>query len=214
MPRLVLTIPKRTVMKTPRKLPTFIYLSGHTETQASATEPLGSQLAYAPADYLDAPSPDQPKLITYETMRQWLLNNSHSESLLFLTEVCYCENFLQLPYVLEINGDEAQWTKTNYYGSFKGNSSDIVSMIDTLQFIYAYIVFEVHFAATSPGEQAMSFGTTGSVFTKAFCYIDPKEDRSLKAIAQQLQENVNKILSDSSQQKSQNFKVNILLEDD
>ncbi|KEP50666.1 hypothetical protein V565_075650 [Rhizoctonia solani 123E] len=180
----------RTVMQTPRKLPTFIYLAGHTETDISVTGPSNGQLAYAPDDCLEASDSDQLKLIAYETMRQWLLNSSHSESLLFLTEVCYCENFLQLPYVLELNGDETQWTKTSYYGSFKGNSSDIV-----------------HFAATSPGEQAMSFGTIGSVFTKAFCYVDPKEVRSLKAIAQQLQKNVNEILSGSSRQKSQNVKI-------
>ncbi|CAE7212480.1 unnamed protein product [Rhizoctonia solani] len=124
----------RTVMQTPRKLPTFIYLAGHTvATQSSST-----QLAYAPADCLD-PSTGGLKLIAYDTMRQWLLNSSHSESLLFVTEVCYCENFLQLPYVLEWDGTETQWKKTAYFSTFKETSNDIVSLIEhvlTVSYLY------------------------------------------------------------------------------
>ncbi|CAE6359097.1 unnamed protein product [Rhizoctonia solani] len=174
----------RTVMQIPRKLPTFIYLAGHTETQK------GGQLAYAPADCLNPSSPGELKLIPYETIRQWLLSGSHSESLVFVTEVCYCENFLRLPYVLTLEGGEARWEKTEYHGSFEANPKGDV----------------VHFAATSPGEQAMTFPSTGSIFTKAFCYIDPKEKLSLKTISEQLQKNVNKLLS-GSQQNPQNPKV-------
>ncbi|CAE7200414.1 unnamed protein product, partial [Rhizoctonia solani] len=114
---------------------------------------------------------------------------SHSESLLFVTEVCYCQNFLQLPYVLEWDGTEARWKETDYFSTFKKTSNDIV-----------------HFAATSPGESAMSFGI-GSVFTKAFCNIDPKKELSLEAILEQLQGNINEVLSKEPQLEPQNPKI-------
>ncbi|KAG8686384.1 hypothetical protein FRC11_009021, partial [Ceratobasidium sp. 423] len=153
-----------------------MYLSGHTETQIIAELPSG-QLAYAPADYLDTSPSGQSRLIPYETMRPWLLNDRHSAPLIFITEVSFCENFLQLPYVLEYDGSEARWAQTGYPEVSTGNSREIV-----------------HFAATAPGEQSIAFGV-GAVFTKAFYSINPSKALSLKDIAQKLRGNVNTILS-------------------
>ncbi|KAG8758493.1 hypothetical protein FRC11_003579, partial [Ceratobasidium sp. 423] len=62
----------------------------------------------------------------------------------------------------------------------------------------------VHFAATSPGEPAMCFPSTGAVFTKAFYHINPTKALSLKDIATQLRKNVNTILlADQGQGRSQ-----------
>ncbi|CAE6447404.1 unnamed protein product [Rhizoctonia solani] len=180
----------RAAMKTHRQLPTFIYLAGHTEVVTSATQPSNFQLTYAPADHLHASPPAQPQVIPYEMMRQWLLDDRHLESLLFITEVCYCKNFLCLPYELEYDGSEARWKKTDYHGTFKGSSSDIV-----------------HFAATSPGERAMCFSDTGAIFTKAFCNISPSEPLALKGIAEKLQKNVDTIVSSNPQQNSQHPKI-------
>ncbi|KAH7333937.1 hypothetical protein B0J17DRAFT_709008 [Rhizoctonia solani] len=196
----------RTTLKATRTQPTLVYgrishyllntsanrenkVAGHTETQTTAESP-SVQLAYAPADYLSTSLSGSLQLITYETMRQWLLNDRHSAALVFITEVCFCENFLRLPYVLELNGEKAQWKKTDYHGSFEGGSSDIV-----------------HFAATSPGERAIWFNGIGAVFTKAFYNIDPIKPLSLKCIAEQLQRNLNQILSERPQQAPQHPKV-------
>ncbi|CAE7199737.1 unnamed protein product, partial [Rhizoctonia solani] len=82
-----------------------------------------------PADHPTAPN----KFIPYETMRQLLLKNPDSAPLLFITEVCYCTNFLRLPYELVHEGDSMQWKETGY-PNIEGSS--IVA----------------HFAATSPDE--------------------------------------------------------------
>ncbi|CAE6488137.1 unnamed protein product, partial [Rhizoctonia solani] len=84
-----------------------------------------------------------------KTIRQLLLKDPSSAPLLFITETCKCDNYLRLPFLLEFEGNEARWVKTEYHDSFIGNSSDIV-----------------HFAATSPGEYALSFPSTGAVFTQ------------------------------------------------
>ncbi|CAE6447410.1 unnamed protein product [Rhizoctonia solani] len=128
-------------------------------------------------------------------MRQTLLKGSQSGSLLFITEVCFCGNFLRLPYMLEYDGSEVQWKETEYHGTFTGTSSEVVS---SFKFVYARNLgsqtwLEVHIAATAPGESAASF-TTGAVFTQALYSIDPIQTLSLKQIAKRLQENVNEIL--------------------
>ncbi|CAE6531183.1 unnamed protein product [Rhizoctonia solani] len=203
------------VLETPRETPTFIYrnilftfhflfalmarkVAGHTERRVTAT---GSQsscdnLVYVPADYLDSSS-GQPKVISYETMRQALLKDPRSKPLLvsiFITEACECDNFLRLPYTLEYEecGGQARWEKTDYHGSFPENSSDTV-----------------HFAATSPRELSMSFSTTGAVFTKALANINinPSEPLSLKDIAKQLSENVNTILKGSNKAYTQRPRI-------
>ncbi|CAE6344843.1 unnamed protein product [Rhizoctonia solani] len=134
----------RTVLQTPRKLSTAIYLR-------------------------------------LKTIRQLLLKDPSSAPLLFITETCQCVNYLRLPFLLEFEGDEARWVKTEYYDSFIENSSDIV-----------------HFAATSPEEFALSFPSIGAVFTQALCNIkiDPSKQLSVKDIARQLRGNVGKILKD------------------
>ncbi|KAJ1303916.1 hypothetical protein OPQ81_008327 [Rhizoctonia solani] len=166
-------------LETPRHHPTFIYIAGHTEPQTTAVPPL----AYAPADYLEYQD-GKPQLVSYETMRGLLLKNDHSAPLIFITEVCFCENFLQLPYALECKGNEARWVPTGYPSISTINSSDIV-----------------HFAATSPGERALSFAS-GAVFTKAFYNINPSVAGSLKNIMEQLQGNVNTILSSEGSNRS------------
>ncbi|CAE6531172.1 unnamed protein product [Rhizoctonia solani] len=172
----------RGVLKDIRAQPTLIYLGGHTEKK-------DDQLAYTPADYLSTNSPDQRQLIFYDTMRQWLLNDRHLAPLVFITEVCFCENFLKLPYVLEHEGNEARWVPTGHPEVSTGKLREVV-----------------HFAATSPDELSMAFNT-GAVFTRAFYNIKLSETRSLKDIAKKLQENVNAILSSDSKGRSQHPKV-------
>ncbi|EUC64515.1 ICE-like protease (caspase) p20 domain protein [Rhizoctonia solani AG-3 Rhs1AP] len=173
----------RTVLQTPRKLPTAIYLGGHTENTGltAQNQPTCDRLAYAPADYIEDSPSGQDKLISYETIRQLLLKDPSSAPLLFITETCKCDNYLRLPFLLEFEGNEARWVKTEYHDSFIGNSSDIV-----------------HFAATSPEEYALSFPSTGAVFTQALCNIkiDSSKQLSVKDIARQLRGNVGKILKD------------------
>ncbi|CAE6477066.1 unnamed protein product [Rhizoctonia solani] len=189
-----------TVLQTPRKLSTVIYLAGHTERLGLTiqNQPTCDQLAYAPADYLEASPSGQYKLISYEasslfrywfitrlidkrlkTIRQLLLKDPHSAPLLFITETCQCNNYLRLPYMLEFKGNEVRWKKTEYYDSFVRNSNDIV-----------------HFAASSPEELALSFPSIGAVFTKALYNIEINSSKqlSLKDIARQLRGNVDKIL--------------------
>ncbi|CAE6531164.1 unnamed protein product [Rhizoctonia solani] len=108
----------RRVLKDIRAQPTLIYLAGHTEKK-------DDQLAYTPADYLSANSPDQPQLIPYDTMRPWLLNDQHLAPLVFITEVCFCENFLKLPYVLQYEGNEARWVPTGHPEVSTGKSREI-----------------------------------------------------------------------------------------
>ncbi|CAE6359120.1 unnamed protein product [Rhizoctonia solani] len=161
--------------------PTFIYISGHSQ------ETSRGELAYVPADHLTT----DPKLFPYETMRQLLLLKSPSSlPLLFVTEACYCDNFLRLPYVLVFKDNEVRWQKTGYPALGEGSSAVVV-----------------HCAATSPGEQAVSF-ENGAVFTKAFYNIDPRDELSLMDIAKRLQENVNKVLAaDTTNVRTQSPKV-------
>ncbi|CAE6496271.1 unnamed protein product [Rhizoctonia solani] len=161
-----------------RAQPTLIYLAGHTEK-------INNQLAYAPADYINTDTSGKYQLIPYEVMPRWLLNDQHSASLV----VSFCENFLQLPYVLEYEGKEARWVPTGYPEVPTGKSSEIV-----------------HFAATSPDELSIEFNS-GAVFTKAFYDIRPSETWSLKDIAKKLQENVDTILSSDSVVRCQHPKV-------
>ncbi|CAE7202270.1 unnamed protein product [Rhizoctonia solani] len=115
-------------------------------------------------------------------MRQLLLKNPDSAPLLILQpklthnwKVCYCSNFLRLPYELVHEGDSIQWKETGY-PNIEGSS--IVA----------------HFAATSPDERARSFNN-GAVFTKALCNIDPKVGMSVRGIAKELQGAINTIMA-------------------
>lgn len=74
----------RAVLQTPRKLPTAIYLGGHTEHigLTAQNQPTCDRLAYAPADYIEDSPSGQDKLISYETIRQLLLKDPSSAPLL------------------------------------------------------------------------------------------------------------------------------------
>ncbi|CEL57111.1 hypothetical protein RSOLAG1IB_08343 [Rhizoctonia solani AG-1 IB] len=158
------------ILKITQGQPTFIYISGHSEHGAT-----DSELVYAPADYLSFTS-GQPTVVHYAKMAQLLLRRSHSGPLLLVTEVCFCENFLKLPYFLNYKDGEVSWERTGCLDSFAEDSRAIV-----------------HFAATAPGERAMSF-SNGAVFTKQFCKIRPDNKLSLKDIAKQLHEEIDRAL--------------------
>ncbi|CAE6438782.1 unnamed protein product [Rhizoctonia solani] len=158
----------RRALKLTRKSPTIIYIAGHTELKDGAP-------VYIPADHLDPSTTGSPKVIPYEYMAQLLLKQTHSAALLFVTEVCYCDNFLRLPYMLEYEGDEVRWKKTGHPELSAQPSTTVV-----------------HFAATAPGERSESFKSRGAAFTTAFHNINPREELSLGDIGKRLQEGINR----------------------
>ncbi|KAH7333939.1 hypothetical protein B0J17DRAFT_631478 [Rhizoctonia solani] len=205
--------------RTPAKLKRIgSKVAGHTETKTIATQPPDVQLTYVPADHLDVSPSAQLKLIPYETMRQWLLNNLHSESLLFITEVgldlerslYWGANLIVFdklsialssgPPLYKVSHTKLSTTEVKH----GGRKPTITAASKESRAIF---VIKVHFAATSPGERAMCFGDIGAIFTKAFYNINPNEPLALKNIAEKLQRNVDTIMSSHPQRNSQRPKI-------
>ncbi|KAJ1303914.1 hypothetical protein OPQ81_008325 [Rhizoctonia solani] len=145
-------------------------VAGHTHRRlGTGIQPSGDELVYLPSDCLESHLPGEYKDISYEEMRQILLRKPRTEALV----ACYCDNFLQLPYVLEWDGNEMLWKRTEYCDIFPEDSGDVV-----------------HLAATGPNEPAVCYRDKGALFTYALYCIDPMEPLSLKTIGKRLRDNV------------------------
>ncbi|KAF8603383.1 hypothetical protein BDV93DRAFT_523440 [Ceratobasidium sp. AG-I] len=94
------------------------------------------------------------------------------EPLLLVTDICYCTNILRLPYVLRHEDGGSFWEETGDCAPSEWPSNKRM----------------LHFAATSEGQTAHEFKSTGGIFTREFGNIPPRARVTLATRSKSIQE--------------------------
>lgn len=132
----------RDILARPRDTPTVVFFVGHTI-------PLPGGPAYVPADS-SGHGPQVPiDALYFSEMRQSMLMDPNPSPLLLVTDFCDCDNILGLPYVLRRKGNTGYWEETGCCVPSEWPQHKEM----------------LHFAATSTGESAHEFESTGGIFT-------------------------------------------------
>ncbi|KAG9103318.1 hypothetical protein FRC06_011410 [Ceratobasidium sp. 370] len=125
--------------------PTLLYMNGHTDV-------INGELVYLPSDC----SNDGTRLVTsgipYTTMRKWLAEAEDLMRLVVVTDICKCTNIFGLPFMAEKVNGAWVWTETDEYRTFDW-------WVGTRM---------LHFASTSPGEDAVECESAGGIYTRGF----------------------------------------------
>lgn len=164
-----------TVEKRPQDLPVIIYLALHTEVHHDGRR------VFLPADCPENLSQFQPRhMICYSELCRLLSARSSAASIVLLTESCYSDNIMQLPfrYFVKLVDGELQMREeaTGCPGKDKWESKPLM----------------VQFAATMPNEQAAWYESTGAPFTQAFCNYSVRRDLGFEKMVIKMQEFINK----------------------
>ncbi|QRV95688.1 hypothetical protein RhiJN_23706 [Ceratobasidium sp. AG-Ba] len=134
-----------------REGPTFLYMNGEVEYESHGD---GVYLLH------DCSVPDASGLlnssgIPLTLMRDWILRTPFEMRLVILTDMCYCTNFLRLPYVARKEKGIWKWQATEEYQT---RGTDIIW--DENKVI-------LYFAATEKSSPAYAWSSIGGIFTRA-----------------------------------------------
>ncbi|KDN34117.1 hypothetical protein RSAG8_12796, partial [Rhizoctonia solani AG-8 WAC10335] len=162
----------RRIFEEPRELPTFIYMSGHTDSS-------GGERFYITSDSVTNGGYDSSRVIHYSEFREKLLSEQHQEPLILVTDMCECDNLMKLPYVYSYGNGQVACTKTQYHTGTEWDSADVV-----------------HFAATSPDQQAVFF-SCGSVYNLALHNVPLEKRLSLEQTVECIQARMDTLLADA-----------------
>lgn len=150
-------------------VPGIIYLALHTEVLEIEGR---KERFFLPADSPDDLSQLDSKsksVIFYSKLSQWLLASSGLSSITLVTESCYSDNIMRLPFMcfVERVGEElrVRWKETRFLGKREWEAGRLL----------------VQFAATMPEHKA-AFFSTGAVYTQALCKNSPRHDLSFNAM--------------------------------
>ncbi|CAE6531157.1 unnamed protein product [Rhizoctonia solani] len=173
----------RKLLEDPRDLPTFIYVSGHTDSS-------NGEKFYLTSDCVVNGSYDSSRVIPYSEFRDKLLLEHHQEPVVLVTDVCDCDNLMKLPYVYSYENGKVTCTKTEYHNGADWDSLDVV-----------------HFAATSPNQQA-AFFASGSVYNQALHSVSLEKGLSLEETVRHIQIQMDELLGvDPKKYPSQTHRV-------
>ncbi|KAF8674594.1 hypothetical protein RHS04_07119 [Rhizoctonia solani] len=123
-----------------REAPTLFYLSGHTEIK-------DQERTYLTSDCLQHGVISTDMTLRYSEMGRQLMSQESSRPLIWVTEVCDCDNFMKLPYVYWCEDGQVNCKETGFDWHWAET-------------------YALHFAATSPNQHAITFeGSSGAVYT-------------------------------------------------
>ncbi|QRV81218.1 hypothetical protein RhiJN_09233 [Ceratobasidium sp. AG-Ba] len=166
----------RPVLKNCGDGPTFVYLNGHTEWSAE-------KKSYLATEY-SAPTKDVPgvvKGVPFEIMREWIIGASPGPmDLLLVTDICFCPNFLRLPYLARKVDGVWVWIKTEYYTEESSSYWEDKNIL--------------HFAATDEDGEAYEWESIGGIHTREFCNVKPNV--SLRSRLDDMQCSIDRIVSE------------------
>lgn len=139
---------RRTLQERPRVVPVFIYVALHTERH-------DEHRFFMPANRPgESAGPVPQRMISYTEFSELLSASSNPSSVALLTESCYSDNTMHLPYrylVERVDGELRVLQEETGYPKHDWESKPLM----------------VQFAATSPDEQAAWYPSTGAVYTQA-----------------------------------------------
>ncbi|QRV95689.1 hypothetical protein RhiJN_23707 [Ceratobasidium sp. AG-Ba] len=154
--------------------PTFVYLNGHTEWSAE-------KKSYLATEY-SAPTKDVPgvvKGVPFEVMREWIIGPSLDPiDLVLVTDICFCPNFLRLPYLACKTDGVWVWVKTEYYTEESSSYWEDRNIL--------------HFAATDEDGEAHEWESIGGIHTREFCNVKP--NASLRRRLDEMQRSIDQIV--------------------
>ncbi|KEP50667.1 hypothetical protein V565_075660 [Rhizoctonia solani 123E] len=172
----------RRIFEEPRDRPTFIYMSGHTDST-------GGERFYITSDSVVNGVYDSSRVIRYSEISEKLLLEHHQEPVILVTDMCECDNLMKLPYVYSYENGKVTCTKTQYHTGAEWDSVDAV-----------------HFAATSPSQQAIFF-SCGSVYNLALHSVPLEKRLSLEETVKSIQVRMDELLGMNPKYPSQNHRV-------
>ncbi|CEL57112.1 hypothetical protein RSOLAG1IB_08344 [Rhizoctonia solani AG-1 IB] len=165
-----------------RQAPTLLYLSGHTDF-------IDQEPVYLTSDSLQKDSISSDKAMRYWEMGRQLVSQPSSNPLVWITEVCECDNFMKLPYVYWCEGGEVKSEKTGFEWPW-GEAQAL------------------HFAATSPGQPAIGYKSqVGAIYTNALREVAFRRDLSLTDIVLKLQNTIDNVLMLAQSEERQQHRI-------
>ncbi|KAJ1303917.1 hypothetical protein OPQ81_008328 [Rhizoctonia solani] len=174
----------RRLLEKPRDLPTFIYVSGHTDSS-------GGERFYLPSDCVVNGSYDSSRVIPYSEFRDKLLLEHHQEPIILVTDFCNCNNIMELPYVYSYENGKVICATTEYYTGADWDSVDAVQ-----------------FAATSPDQLGGFLFAWLHIQPRALHNVPLDKKLSLEKTVEHIQVRMDELLAPESKlYPSQNHRV-------
>lgn len=159
-----------------RQVATLLYVSGHTDLA-------NEKLVYLTSNSLQNGTISSDMALSYSEIGSQLRSQASSKPLIWVTEACQCDNFMQLPYEYWCDGDEVKCKETGFKWSL-GEARML------------------QFAATAPGQRAFTFeDSSGAVYTQALYNVELDQRLSLGDIVKKIQHNMNSLLGKTYHQE-------------
>lgn len=151
---------RKALKERPSGVPVFVYLALHTERCGTSDNRFF--LPPIPIRPGDLPKPSLKRMISYTEFSELLSASSSSSPVALLTESCYNDNVMHLPFknfVERVNGKLYLRQEETGYPQGDGSKPLVVQ-----------------FAATMPNEGAAWYRSSGAVYTQAFFKESVRED--------------------------------------